>query len=390
MQLSSFAANFIDDKENIQSYSVISSIKPIQDKSFSTETETQKTIIQSPSKQLVKRTGQSITPLGITISLPKNTEVNDPHREDLKYIAFYQARRGVKIPLSLPLYVTQLDPFLMPHPSILLHSKEHRTCLYLVEHIEDAMILDQYIRSINPEIKENEVHAIVKEVMEGFSHAMDCPTAAISTLDDYKKYLDISAILSLPSLKCPLAFLLNTYKEYEDLFKNIAIQDLAGEEAFEKEKNLKTFQDQYIENYSRLITEGIFKDLLLEEYKADLEANKDLYDLTNQWHLIAQTFAATSTISTSDKIIRAEFYNKIAFPFLQKIFFNEKGYYMSVQFFSCNIMQARFNVLKFKINDQVTIPAIVLCALPPIVEKAKPKEIEKITPPKKDNGCVIS
>jgi len=390
---------------------------------------TSQEMVLSPSKQLVRKTtkGGAITPFGILISLPKNVTVVDPLKLDEGYQAYYQKLqmhqqrvsfnfwKGKGTAIPLPLYspissftrnpfpatlptlesVLQQNQSRAPHSSALCHSLDHQTRLYLIEHIEDAMIYSEYVRAENPEINKHELSGIVYEIMEGFNEALSKPLKMVQTVNDLKKYLDVPAMMNLlkPEQK-PLGLLLNIYQTNYGLFKDIAAQDLAGERDYEQTENRDAFEEQYIANYSRLITERVFTNILHEEYKNKLKTNKKFYDLIHQWHFIAQTFAVTSLVGTPlDKSEGNNIYTEVMFPILNHIFLNQKEYYYSLQIFSYTFQQTtRFNVIKLKVQGLSEIPAIVLCAFPPppIVE-VKPEAQKQTTPPKKENGgCVIS
>ena len=386
-------------------------------------------MVLSPSKQLVKKgDGKAITPFGLKISLPKNVTVVDPLQLDEGYQAYYQKLqmhqqrvssnfwkgKGTTIPLPLyspissftrnpfPATLPTLESVLQqnqsrgPHSSALCHSADHQTRLYLIGHIEDAMIYSEYVRVENPEINKHELSGIVDEIMEGFNEALSKPLKMIQTAHDFKNRLDILAMTNLlkPEKK-PLTILLEIYQTNQGLFKDIAAKDLAGEIAHEQTKDGDAFEEQYINNYRRLIDNKIFINILHEEHKHDFQTNKEIYDLINQWHFIAQTFAVTSLVGTPlDKNAGKSIYSNVMFPILNHIFLNQKGYYHSLQIFSYTFQQTtRFNVIKLKVQGLPEIPAIVLCAFPPppiVVQKPQEPTQTTAAPKKESRGCVIS
>lgn len=408
-----------DDKENAPSDSnIVPYGSPVR------KLRMQRTRVLSPSKQLVKRgEGDAITPFGLKISLPPSLKVVDPLKLDEGYLKYYknlhqrhqqasnnfwQKKTTVHFPLYTPVSAITRNPFpavlpplesilqqnlSIPYSSALCHSQEHQTRLYLLENIEDAMIYEQYVKAENPAINKQELDGIAHYIMEGFCNSLSNPLDTVQTACDFQKHLDMNALMALlKPEQLPLAFLLDIYKTNQDLFKKIAAQDFAGESAFEKTKDKNAFAAQYINNYSQLITQRVFTNILHENYKNELETNKKIYDLINQWHFIAQTFAVTSLVGTPvDKNAGISIYNEVMFPILNHLFLNQKEYYYSLQIFSYTLPQAtRFNVIKLKIRDVTAIPAIVLCAFPPapIVEPQAPKQT---TAPKKESkGCVIS
>lgn len=149
----------------------------------------------------------------------------------------------------------------------------------------------------------------------------------------------------------------------------------------------KAFNIQHFENYARLIYQNVFTNLLVEEFQNDLDANKEVYDLTYNWHHLTESIVTTlGFASTMDE--GKAFYESIISPWLKKLFLNSNNYFYDISMFSFdNVGKShygtRVHMVKFKADGQV---------FSMILYGDKPKTITQPARQlaKKDKGCIVS
>lgn len=295
--------------------------------------------------------------------------------------------------------------------SVLFYSESGNLSVMITENINLFPIFFGELLTETPQIGKEQL--IVNQFIKDLVKTLGTVSRPLLTTREYEyeNYLNFRKLQQI-ALSSPLRYILNIYDDHTNLFENIADELLKCEEKYEQNKVISYEASRLVydkdrrEVYKKLIEKNVFTSILNREYKDDVKAHENIYDLILGWKDLTDSLllaclsgtydAQKQTYDTNER--GTQFFNDFVFPILSSLFINQKGYFSDINTFYTNEFEAYlgdklFLIIKFKAAGVNKVPALVFSGSQfsprKMITPQQESKPQKAVATKQERNCVL-